>query len=143
MVPTASGMMRPADVERPPEFPRAALSSRRLAILRGARRVGAGGRISGWNNASRGRPVPPLPMRFPKGNFGKRQGRETPFVVASASSAHSMSYKGAPRPLRWLSRRLTILIAIVRQSAGSRYSVPSVRDSIAPGTCVHISSAMI
>jgi hypothetical protein len=31
-------------VKRPPAFPRAALSLRRLAILRGVRRVGAGGR---------------------------------------------------------------------------------------------------
>jgi hypothetical protein len=44
------------DVKRPPEFPRAALSIRRLAILRGDRRVGAGGRnfpiltdsVGGW-----------------------------------------------------------------------------------------------
>src|SRR5207247_1215294 len=46
---------RVADVERPPEFPRAALSSRRLAILRGARRVGAGGRNSIAIGATGGR----------------------------------------------------------------------------------------
>jgi len=33
-----------ARVTRPPAFPRAALLIRRLAILRGVRRVGAGGR---------------------------------------------------------------------------------------------------
>jgi hypothetical protein len=50
-------MKRPPELERPLMF-------RRLAILRGVRRVGAGGRIS-LDNRIRRRLVPAAPMRFP------------------------------------------------------------------------------
>jgi hypothetical protein len=51
-------------VKRPPEFPRAALSIRRLTILRVVRRVGAGGRNSDAFNLIQGRLVPPSgPLR--------------------------------------------------------------------------------
>jgi len=69
-----------------------------------------------------------------------------PTALAPVSSRHFsqglVCYKPDGSPRRFCPRRLTILIAIVRQSAGSRYRLPSVRDSIAPGTCAHIFSAM-